>query len=88
MWERRTRLCERRYTIYSFLEIWVLTDCSAHAAAAIQKWTVVIERTGASRFPVEQAREQQTAAKSMLVALQALNTAEDEPPIDPALKDM
>jgi hypothetical protein len=48
---------------------WTNTDdvmCRDHARKAVQFWTVVVERTGSSRFDVEEARERLRDAQQML----------------------
>jgi hypothetical protein len=42
------------------------TVCRDHAREAVRFWTVVVERTGSSRFDIDKAKEQLKDAQQVL----------------------
>jgi hypothetical protein len=53
---------------------------SYHAQRAIQFWTVVIERTGTSRFDIEKAKEQRKVTEEAFRAMGILDPERKDPP--------
>jgi hypothetical protein len=51
-----------------------------HAERAIQLWTVVIERTGTSKFDIEKAKEQQKVAEEAFGAMGIIGPERDDRP--------
>jgi hypothetical protein len=51
-----------------------------HAERAIQLWTVVIERTGTSRFDIEKAKEEQQITKEAFRAMGIIDPERNDPP--------
>ena len=52
-----------------------------HAGMAIEAWEAVINRTGASRFPIEKARKELELAKQLLEIANAAVELEEEPEV-------
>jgi hypothetical protein len=50
-----------------------------HAERAIQLWTVVIERTGTSRFDIEKAKEEQQITKEAFRAMGIIDPERNDP---------
>ena len=62
-----------------------------HAARAIECWEAVVNRTGVSRLPIDQAKEGLETARQLFgsasKAVEEQEDEEDDLPLDPRLKE-